>query len=186
MSRTPAPAGTVHAVRVTCTGAVLVFTLVNCAPSVRYTRTGGQARVSPKSYVVPGNWDYRKDYKVPPSRLASVISSYIGIPYRWGGMSRQGVDCSGFVCMVYLEVNRAQLPHSTRKLRKQGKSIPLRQARAGDLVFFRTGWARGVNHVGIFLGDGRFAHASSSKGVIYSNLNENYYNERFVEVRRIF
>ncbi|NLP02195.1 MAG: C40 family peptidase [Fibrobacter sp.] len=163
--------------------AVLFFS--GCAPSVKYSRGSPQTGTTSKQYLVPRDWDYRKNYQIPQSRLSSVIASYIGTPYRYGGMSRKGVDCSGFVCLVFRDVSRVKLPHSTRKLRKYGRVVPMQQARHGDLIFFKG--SRGiVNHVGIFLGEGRFAHASSSKGVIYSNLSEKYYSQRLLEVRRLF
>ena len=157
-----------------------------CAPSIRYTRGSSQiTETETRKSTVPRNWDYRKSYKLPLSRLSSVINSWLGTPYRYGGINKRGVDCSGFVCVVFREINRAKLPHSTRKMRKYGKVVQLKQASPGDLVFFRNS-LRSVNHVGIFMGNGKFAHASSSKGVIYSNLNDSYYSRRLLEVRRIF
>ncbi|NLG17473.1 MAG: C40 family peptidase [Fibrobacter sp.] len=165
--------------------AIIAFFFVGCAPSVRYSRNSAQPAVSSKQYLVPGDWDYRKNYRIPQSRLTAVISSYIGTPYRYGGMSRKGLDCSGLVCLVYREVSHVKLPHSTRRLKNYGRAVPLSQASQGDLVFFKGSSGR-VNHVGIFLGNGKFAHASSSNGVIYSNLSEKYYEQRFWGVRRLF
>jgi probable lipoprotein NlpC len=136
--------------------------------------------------MVPKNWDYRKYYKVPSDRLVKVVESYIGIPYRWGGMSRRGVDCSGFVCLVYKELNHVQLAHSSRKMSHYGREVSLSQALAGDLIFFKGGIFGSINHVGIYLGQKRFVHASTNKGVMYSYIDEPYYEERFAEVRRVF
>ena len=158
--------------------------LTGCAPSLRYT--SGEAVITSDKYLVPKNWDYRSSYQVPVARLNSVIASYMGTRYRLGGMSRKGVDCSGFVCLVFREVNHAKLGRSTGKMRKYGRMISRNDARAGDLVFFRGGIFNTINHVGIYLGEGRFAHASTSQGVIYSSLDETYYKEHFAEIRRIF
>lgn len=153
-----------------------------CAPSIRYTR-GEDGQVH---YMVPKNWDYRKYYKVPSDRLVKVVDRYIGVPYRFAGMSRKGVDCSGFVCLVYKELNHVQLAHSSKKMSRYGREVSLGQALAGDLVFFTGGVFGSINHVGIYIDEKRFAHASTSKGVIYSSLDEPYYKERFAEVRRVF
>jgi len=118
--------------------------------------------------------------------MQTVAGTYIGVPYRYAGMSRKGVDCSGLVCLIYKEVSRAKLPHSSRSLRRFGKKVGVNKARCGDLVFFRQGIFGRVSHVGIFLNGTRFIHASTKRGVIYSDLNEEYYHKRFVEIRRIF
>ncbi len=158
-------------------------------PQARYTRSaqsGQSASRSKKSYLVPRDWDYRKQYRVPSDRLKTIISRYIGVPYRWGGASRRGMDCSGFVRTVFSELNNARLPRNSRSMSKLGKTVALRQARAGDLVFFRGGLFNRINHVGIYVGNNRFAHASSKKGVTYSSLARDYYRRRFVFVRRLF
>ena len=162
---------------------VQVFT--GCSPSVRYTRNSFSDSEKSQKMIVPGNWDYRKNYTVPENRLYDVINSFMGTPYRYGAMSRSGTDCSGFVCLVYNQVNHASLPHSTRKLKKLGKRTSLNSAKPGDLVFFR-GSLGYIDHVGIYLGNGRFAHASTRNGVIFSNLDDKYYSSHFAEIRRIF
>jgi len=155
------------------------------APSVRYARPSG-AVIGPGVYRVPRGWDYRKDYRLPVPRLQQIVQSYIGTPYRYGGTSRKGLDCSGLVSVVYRELNRAKLPRSTRRLKKLGTVVSRGEARAGDLAFFTLGHRGIVDHVGICLGGERFAHASSSRGVTYSSLGDDYYRGRLVFVRRLF
>lgn len=156
--------------------------IIGCAPSIRYTRSeDGQVH-----YMVPRDWDYRKTYKIPADRLESVIRTYIGTPYRFAGMNRKGVDCSGFVCLVFKELNNVDLPHSSKKMSRYGREISLGQTKSGDLVFFKGGIFGSINHVGIMVGAKKFAHASSKKGVTYSSLDEDYFKKRFVMVRRIF
>ncbi len=160
---------------------------IGCSSSVRYTRTGSSTGAASSSrYTVPGNWDYRKQYAIPGDRLAAAAARYLGIPYRYGGMSRRGTDCSGLVCMIYRDVSRAKLPHSTGKQRALGRAVSLQQAKSGDLVFFRGGAFGRVNHVGIYLAGRKFIHASTKRGVMYGDLNDAYYKTHFVEVRRIF
>jgi cell wall-associated NlpC family hydrolase len=163
----------------------LIAGSVGCASAVRYTREAGAADRRP-GFAVPRNWDYRKTYAVPPDRLAETAKHYLGIPYRFGGMSRRGTDCSGLVCMIYREVSHAKLPRSTGKLRKIGRVISLQQAKSGDLVFFRGGAFGRINHVGLYLSGRKFIHASTKLGVAYGSLDDAYYREHFVEARRIF
>jgi len=154
-------------------------------PSVRYKRDeNGNMHM-----IVPRNWDYRSHYHAPKDRLTKIAESYIGTRYKSGGMSRQGFDCSGFVCVVFRELNKAALPRmprSSKELWNLGETVSEADARPGDLVFFRGGFWGGINHVGIFMGDKSFIHASKSSGVMYDNLDEEYYQKHFAGFRRIF
>jgi hypothetical protein len=175
-----------NCLRIICTFTSLYF-LIGCAPSIRYVRESAQPKItSDGKYLVPRNWDYRKNYKVPQSRLVEITNSWLGTPYRFAGFSRKGIDCSGFVCKVFQELTHAKLPHQSRKLRAMGTPVSLRNARAGDLVFFRGGLFNSVNHVGIYLGNNRFVHAATKKGVSFATLDQEYYKKWFVDVRRIF
>jgi cell wall-associated NlpC family hydrolase len=117
--------------------------------------------------------------------LEEVITSYLGTPYKWGGTTPAGFDCSGFVLAVYREVYEITLPRTSAKMWKRGRKIPINAARPGDLVFFKGGSFGTIDHVGIYMGNNRFAHSSTSSGVIYSGLNETYYARRFAGVRRM-
>ncbi|MBD3243399.1 MAG: hypothetical protein GF331_22605 [Chitinivibrionales bacterium] len=166
--------------------AVAVVWLNGClTSSVRYRRPSG-AVVTRNAYRVPRNWDYRKDYRIPVSRLRSIVDSYLGVPYRYGGTDRRGLDCSGLVYVVFRKLNRARMPRSTRRLKRLGRPVQRAHMRPGDLLFFATGRSGRINHVGIYMGDKRFAHASASKGVIYSDVHGDYYEKHFVFARRIF
>jgi cell wall-associated NlpC family hydrolase len=156
--------------------------LTGCAPSVRYAGdTSGK-----QHYSVPQNWDYRTSYKVPETRLKRIVDSYIGVRYKNGGMNRSGFDCSGFVSVVFGELNHARLPRSTRKLKWLGRQVSPDNGRIGDLVFFHGGVFGGINHVGIYMGNRTFAHASSSLGVTYDSLDDDYYRKHFAMTRRVF
>ncbi len=117
--------------------------------------------------------------------LLRIVQSYIGVPYRRGGMSRSGMDCSGFVVAVYSQYADTMLARSTSKLRHVGRKTGRHNARCGDLVFFRTRHFKGINHVGIMLGEKTFVHASLSSGVTCNSLDEEYYSSRFVFIKRI-
>jgi probable lipoprotein NlpC len=126
------------------------------------------------------------DSAIGDSGLVSRCFSYLGTPYRWGGMSHAGVDCSGLVCLVFKQAAGMALPRDAREQHKLGRKIPLAKVQPGDLLFFSTGFWPGISHVGIYTRNGRFIHASSSRGVIESSLDDQYYRYRFVEARRIF
>ena len=103
---------------------------------------------------------------------------WLGVPHRLGGLTKKGVDCSGFVAIVFREVYGKQLARSSADMLKHNcKKISRADLREGDLVFFRTGRGKKnvPNHVGIYLKNGKFIHTSTSNGVIVSSLSEPYY-----------
>lgn len=106
-----------------------------------------------------------------------------GTPYVLGGNGINGVDCSSFTQIVFRDFFGEDLPRNTRDQLQQGKGIRRKSIRPGDLIFFRTG--RGVLHVGIAMEDGDFMHASTSSGVMISNLSERYWAARYLGARRI-
>lgn len=114
------------------------------------------------------------------------IRSFIGVPYIWGGESRNGTDCSGFTVVVYREQG-LRLPRVSRQQYMVGRTVPsINQLNYGDLVFFAGSGFGSVSHVGIYVGEGRFAHASCSRGVTISSLNKRYYTRRYAGAKRIF
>jgi cell wall-associated NlpC family hydrolase len=118
--------------------------------------------------------------------LAQVSESYLGTPYKYGGTSRDGIDCSAFAGAVYREVYGVNLPRTSVKMWKKGKAVRLDAAKPGDLCFFRLGGKRGgIDHVGIYMGNNRFIHASTSSGVIYGELTDTYFSSRFAGIRRM-
>lgn len=114
--------------------------------------------------------------------LEDAASGWLGTPYRHGGRDGRGVDCSALVQSVMDELGVA-LPRTTWAQRREGRAIDRDEARAGDLVFFRIGSR--VNHVGVMLGPDRFLHASLSRGVIVTELEEPYFARRLVDLRRV-
>jgi cell wall-associated NlpC family hydrolase len=106
-----------------------------------------------------------------------------GTPYRYGGLSKHGVDCSGFVYLTFRNMFSISLPRSTEQQSNTGVHISQTQLHAGDLVFFRTGFSK--THVGIYLDKRRFLHASTSKGVMISNMDNAYWRDKFWKAQRI-
>jgi cell wall-associated NlpC family hydrolase len=114
------------------------------------------------------------------SSLDEFVQSWLGTPYRYGGNTQRGVDCSGFVFQAYQQVFNKKIPRSARSQYMSGNKIQDHRRQPGDLLFFRGISGPGIDHVGIYLGDGRFAHASLSGGVIISEISDEYYSERYV------
>ena len=121
------------------------------------------------------------------NKLLNESNTYLGIPYVWGGTTRKGLDCSAFVKNVYSSIGII-LPRVSRDQAKVGRNVSLVSARKGDLIFFETDPDRPdtVSHVGMYIGNGKMIHASSaSKKVVIVPLNQSYYMEKMVAVKRI-
>ena len=119
--------------------------------------------------------------------LYKEVAGWLGVPYRYGGNNKNGVDCSGLVCQIYLTVYDKKLYRSSANMHdKNCKRIKKSQLKTGDLVFFATGKNRSkVNHVGIYLKDRKFVHSSSSRGVVISDIDEKYFVRTYVGCGRV-
>lgn len=124
------------------------------------------------------------DAPAPTRDIVRTAYAYRGTPYRYGGSSRGGFDCSGFTSFLYRQKG-IQLPHSASAQFHRGRKVSLEELQPGDLVFFST-VRRGISHVGMYVGDGKFVHASSRRrgGVRVDRLDTGYYRERFRGARR--
>lgn len=110
---------------------------------------------------------------------------WLGVPYKLGGNDFTGIDCSGLVLSIYRDVYKIKLPRTTKEQALIGTLVDTTQLRTGDLIFFNTS-GKGVSHVGIYLGQNQFLHASTSKGVIKSSMHQAYYKSRFLFARRVY
>lgn len=155
---------------------LLCATLASCGAS-RDTRARSQSGASSKAALE------RSD------RIVRYATSFVGTRYRFGGTSKKGIDCSGLVYTAFLNES-IPLPRISRDMARSGVPIRLNQVDKGDLLFFKTGKnSKTINHVGLVVEvdkDGiRFIHSTTSKGVIISSLHESYWQNSFVEVRRV-
>lgn len=105
------------------------------------------------------------------------------IPYQFGGLSKSGIDCSGFVFLTFERKLGVRLPRTTDRLAQVGRPIPQQQLRTGDLVFFKTGPEQ--NHVGIYIEQRKFIHVSTMKGVAISSLDNAYWSGRYWKSVRV-
>lgn len=117
------------------------------------------------------------------AKIDSHYKKWYKTPYRYGGMTLAGSDCSGLVVNFFKNKLSKTLPRSTAEQAQLGYKVTT--PKAGDLVFFKTGRSRSGLHVGIYYANGKFLHASTSKGVIYSNLNEDYWKKHYWMTRRV-
>lgn len=117
-------------------------------------------------------------------KLYKFIYEWIGTPYRYAGNTQKGIDCSAFVKGIYDKVFNTTIMRNSRDIFSMVDPLSKDELKEGDLVFFKIK-SRSISHVGIYLGENRFAHASSSRGVVISNLNEPYYSRYFYKGGRI-
>lgn len=119
-------------------------------------------------------------------KLYREIKGWLGVPYRYGGNTKSGVDCSGFVLQVYKTVYNKRVERNSAKIfEKNCRLIDVDELREGDLLFYCTGKkTKGITHVGIYLRDNKFAHASS-KGVKISDITEDYFIDHFYAAGRV-
>ena len=112
--------------------------------------------------------------------LAQVYNEWGGTRYRMGGSTKRGIDCSAFMQTAFLDAYGVELPRTTSEQRYLGRQIQKHELRKGDLVFFRRN-----NHVGVYIGNNQFMHASSSQGVTISSLDEDYWARTYTQSRRV-
>lgn len=162
------------------------YLLSLCILCAVFASCGAKKTTTSKPRVVIGSTSTGSESKA--SNVVSNALKYQGVRYKFGGTTTSGMDCSGLIYTAFKEEN-VTLPRVSRDMAKRGKRIATNKAKEGDLVFFKTNKNRNViNHVGLIVtakNGIEFIHSSSSKGVIISSLNENYWKSAFVEVRRI-
>lgn len=116
--------------------------------------------------------------------LYMVAGEWMGTPYKYGGRNKKGIDCSGFTCEVYKSALKKPINGSAQQLFKLSREIASSELKEGDLVFFKIR-RKTISHVGIYLGENKFIHASLSNGVIVSDLKDPYYSKYFYKGGRI-
>jgi cell wall-associated NlpC family hydrolase len=133
-----------------------------------------------EAYDIPGF-----DYTTLKDKVLMEIIKYLDTPYKYGGNSKDGIDCSAFTQNIYRNVLSIDIERSARLQYKQGMEVDnVEGLKFGDLVFFNTRKRVKPGHVGIYIEDNLFAHASSKRGVTISSLDHNYYSKRFMGARR--
>ncbi|KAA0246187.1 MAG: NlpC/P60 family protein [Ignavibacteriae bacterium] len=133
------------------------------------------------TFDVPGY-----DYTTIKEKMLMEIIKYLGTPYKYGGNTKEGMDCSAFTQIIFKNVFNLSLERSARLQYTQGSVIEKGdELKVGDLVFFNTRKRVKPGHVGIYIGDNLFAHASTKKGVTITALDYDYYSRTFMGARRL-
>jgi len=150
--------------------------LTGCASTPSFTE--------PPSSATPPVAPKPDDHRAPSRRALAIAASMIGTPYRYGGTSPRGFDCSGLVYYAYSRIG-IQTPRTTREQYRQIQRIRMSELQPGNLIFFTLSGNR-VSHVGIYAGDDRFIHApSSGKSVTYSSLRNPFWQARIAGAGRL-
>ncbi len=117
-------------------------------------------------------------------KLYQFVYDWLGTPYRLGGDTKKGIDCSGFAYEVYEKVFNTVIGNNSRNIFSMVNPVSKDELQEGDLVFFKIR-SKAISHVGVYLGNNKFAHASSSRGVMISNLNESYWQRYYYKGGRL-
>ena len=163
--------GLLIAVAMVCSG---------CLPASRVSHSGNRQGTDAKALH---SAQTTEGLAAERRKVLMTAEQWLGSPYRYGGSSMKGTDCSGFVRSVFQEAG-VLLPRTSSEQANAGSRVATSMVQPGDLLFFNT-TGSGVSHVGISLGNEGFIHASTSRGVIVSSLQEAYYKNRFLFARRV-
>ena len=167
-----------------------LFFVVSCGtstPVVKRSVPTKTVKKSPDLKPLESNFSGKVNAQI--QEILKDAQKYLGAPYKYAGNTSAGFDCSGLVTKVFNE-NNTKLPRRSEDQSTVGKQINIRDTKPGDLVFFATAGGSRVSHVGIVHdigsnGEVKFIHASTSKGVIISSLNEKYWNKAYLFARRV-
>lgn len=161
-------------------------------PDMPEIYTSSRSYMFPAFTIEQGNplqFKYAIKMNVEVERLANrnlynFIENWWGTPYRMGGNTQKGIDCSAFTQMLMSAIYGLNIPRTTREQKIFSTEIDTSELREGDLIFFNTR-GRGISHVGIYLQDNKFVHAASSGGVMISSLIETYWHKRLLSAGRV-
>ena len=168
---------------------VLIMIISGCSSAPVYKGQGVNCRgpmPSSASTTISGSVEAATRPPSPSNsiehQMQSEIDGWMGTPYVYGGVSKSGVDCSGFTQAVYRSIG-FEIPRRASRQSAVAQSVSRNNLKYGDLIFFNTSGS-GISHCGIYLGNGEFVHASSSRGVVRDLLNHPYYSSRYVTAGR--
>jgi cell wall-associated NlpC family hydrolase len=123
-----------------------------------------------------------KESDIRDKKLYRFVCEWYGTPYKYGGCDKRGTDCSCFTSILVSSVYKKQLPRTAGEIYQSCEKV--KSVKEGDLVFFKTN-GKSVSHVGVFLRNNKFVHASTSKGVVINDLNDSYYKKSFYGYGRL-
>ena len=163
---------------IVCKQSIFIFIMLilgGCSSALKYPNGFQYAPYKP--------YDFNKQAALQKI-LWGELEKWQGVPYKWGGNSKNGVDCSGLAVIVYKKLFGISLPRSTKEQVKAGIKISKKKIKPGDLIFFLS--PNKGRHVGIYLGNRRFTHASGAKKkVVISNIDRSYWRKAYWTSRRV-
>lgn len=172
------------ALRLALPALILLTSACSLVPDypARYTEAPqtGEGLEEPEEVVVS---DSEQSQNALLARLYKQYAEWHGVKYRMGGMSKSGTDCSGFVKQTFATLFDVELPRMTYQQARMGSDVGLDNLRSGDLVFFQIN--KRTQHVGIYLEESKFMHASTSRGVMISSMTHPYWQNRYWKSVRI-
>ena len=154
--------------------------LNSCTSAVRFS--AANKRVS--TVADPVSAKAVKTSEKTEGHLWQEAATWLGTPYRYGGTDRAGIDCSGLAGYLFREVYGVDLPRTVSAMLKEGRGVGGKNYQEGDLLFFKNSRTGPADHVGVYLGDQQFIHASTSAGVIIDRLDDDFYRKRLITARR--
>lgn len=170
---------------------LLALIIVGCTPMPRFTNPPGDVPIA-KQHEQPVQPDPTESIeqrrptlsRIDQDKMNHVIAGYMTTPYQRGGSGVLGLDCSGFIYVVYRDYDGTRLPLTVESLYRLEDRVQLDDLSYGDLVFFRAD-GRKITHVGIYINNGKFVHASESRGVAIDDLSADPFASEYAGARRI-
>ncbi len=161
----------------------LGIVLISCQSSVRFSSDFKAGEEKSTQENKKSNKKYEYNYEtLPKSKIVDLAESWIGVPYSYGGDTKNGVDCSAFVQLIYSEMG-IELPRTSKQQFDYTSKVDYNEKQVGDLIFFKN--KNTVNHVGLYIGNNVMIHSSTSKGVIKQSLSDPYYQKKYAGTGRI-
>ncbi|MGZ5282175.1 MAG: C40 family peptidase [Bacteroidia bacterium] len=166
---------------------VIVLLLSSCGSMRKANRAEESARADgskrKRDKDLVEKYEKLLDININPEtslKLYKSVDAWMGVPYKYANATKKGTDCSGLVFNLYQEVYNIKLPRSTDDQYKLIDKVRKKNLQEGNLVFFKTERGRKVSHVGVYLGNNKFIHASTSKGVRIDDMTSDYYEKNYV------
>ncbi len=161
-----------------------VFVLVSCKQQQQLVKGLSNETKSPTLQTKYAEKLGVNSNNITNQKLYEFIDEWYAVPYKYAGKTKAGIDCSGFSCILYSTIYQKNISNSSKGLYEQAKKIDVDDLKEGDLVFFKIE-SKSVSHVGVYLQNNKFVHATTKKGVLISDLNEPYYKKYFYSAGRI-
>ena len=166
-----------------------IFCILLIGYGCRHKKESVKTVTKPKAEAKSGSMVFREkmglsNKEVRDSKLYSFISDWYGTPYKYGGCEKTGVDCSCFTINLFEKVYGKKMPRTAGEIYKECDKLKIEKAEEGDLIFFKIN-SNSITHVGVYLRDNKFVHASTTRGVLVNSLTETYYQKYFYSAGKL-